>query len=97
LKFRQEKYIDSEIRSSELVWGHLHGIFVANGQVDEAMISAYKIEQKKRDFKNDLSKIQVYSQYSRKLARSSKSIDKIQLLQFYTMLPIHTRSLERRQ
>ena len=43
LKFRQEKCIDSEIRSSELVWGHLYGIFVTDGQVDEAIISAYKI------------------------------------------------------
>ena len=41
LKFRQEKCIHSEIRSSELVWGHLHGIFVTDGQVDKANITAY--------------------------------------------------------
>ena len=79
LKFRQEKCIESGIKSGKVVWGHLHEICVVDGQVDEEMINAYKNEQKKRDFNNDLSKIHVLTQKSTKLASSTKSIDKIQL------------------
>ena len=57
LKFRQEKFIDSGIMSGELVWGCLHEIFVTDVQVYKANMTAYKTEQKKRYFKNDLSKI----------------------------------------
>ena len=35
LKFRQEKYIESGIKSGKVVWGHLHEICVVDGQVDE--------------------------------------------------------------
>ena len=57
LKFRQEKCIESGIKSGKVVWGHLHEICVVDGQVDEEIINAYKNEQKKRYFNNDLSKI----------------------------------------
>ena len=56
-EFRQEKCIESGIKSGKVVWGHLHEICVVDGQVDEEIINAYKNEQKKRYFNNDLSKI----------------------------------------
>lgn len=79
LKFRQEKCIESGIKSKKVVWGHLHEICVVDGQVNEEMINAHKNEQKKRDFKNDLTKIHVLTQKSTKLARSTKWIHKIRL------------------
>jgi hypothetical protein len=47
LKLRQEKCIDNGIESGKMVWGHLHEIFVADGYVDEAMVSVYQNEYKK--------------------------------------------------
>ena len=79
LKLRQAKCIDNGIESGKMVWGHLHEIFVADGHVDEAIISVYKNEQKKSNFKDDLSRIHINTQQSTKHARSTKSIDKIQL------------------
>jgi hypothetical protein len=47
LKFKREKCIDNGIESGKMVWGHLHEIFVADGYVDEAMVSVYQNEYKK--------------------------------------------------